>query len=351
VLRTSDGKHFTGAGTSAPQTLSAENGIQTNPVSLPIKAGQYIGLDFSSSGVSSVFFSGEKGAEAGSVQLQFNPALGDGEAPREPVGAPKAFEPCPSNCGSLVINADVAALPTSSASLPAACAPSGAVTVMVSSDPDPATPPKAMHYRIDGGAEQVLATVGNPGVAMITVPAGAHSLEYWGEDGAGGLEASRHVAGLLIGPCPSAAPSPPFISAPVITAPVITAPRLSSSTFRAASHGASLAGKRRPPTGTTVSYHDSQAATTAFTVLERVLGHRKGHKCAAGRPGKHQRRCTRSISLGSFTHTDAAGDVSVGFTGRVGGRKLKPGRYTLTLTPVANGLTGKAVGLAFRIVS
>jgi hypothetical protein len=349
VLRTSDGKHFTGAGTSAPQTLSAENGIQTNPASLPIKAGQYIGLDWGSTGAANAYFNGAKEAETtGSVQLEFNPALGDGEAPQEPVGAPGAFEPCASSCGALVINADVAALPTSSASLPSSCAPSGAARVSVSSDPDPATPPKAVHYRIDAGAEQALATVGNPGVTTINVPAGAHTLEYWGEDGAGGVEASHHVANLLVGPC--LVPKPPGSAGPSSLVPLISAPRLSASTFRAASQGASLASRLRLPIGTTVSYQDSMAATTTFTVLRHAPGHRKGRKCAAGRPRKHQRRCTRSISLGSFTHADTVGSNSLHFTGRMGGRKLKPGRYTLTMTPKANGISGTAVSLAFRIV-
>ena len=129
---------------------------------------------------------------------------------------------------SLLINADVAALPTSTAELPACCAAGGATTVTVSSDPDPATPPKAVHYRIDGGSEQTLATTGNPGKATITVPTGSHTLEYWGEDGAGGLEASHHTASLLIVPCP--APLAPVVPAPAV-APRITLVRLSPPAF------------------------------------------------------------------------------------------------------------------------
>jgi hypothetical protein len=56
------------------------------------------------------------------------------------------------------------------------------------------------------------------------------------------------------------------------------------------------------------------------------------------------------VSLGSFTHRDRAGNVKVHFTGRIRGRKLTPGRYLLVLTPTANGQTGRAVNLSFRII-
>jgi hypothetical protein len=133
--------------------------------------------------------------------------------------------------------------------------------------------------------------------------------------------------------------------------PAISGTRLSNKTFRAASRGASLARKRRPPVGTTISYRDSLAATTTFAVLRAVTGHKKGRRCVAGSPRRHQKRCTRYVSVGSFTHADTGGNARVRFTGRLRGRKLKPSRYRLTLTPKANGKAGRTVTLAFRIVS
>jgi hypothetical protein len=129
--------------------------------------------------------------------------------------------------------------------------------------------------------------------------------------------------------------------------PSISSARLSSTTFRAANKGASLTRKRQPPIGTNLSYRDSQAAKTTYTVLKPVTGHRKGRKCAAGRPHKHQKRCTRYVSVGSFTHQDQAGNVRVHFSARVRGRKLSPGRYRLALTPKANGKTGRTITLSF----
>jgi hypothetical protein len=134
------------------------------------------------------------------------------------------------------------------------------------------------------------------------------------------------------------------------SAPAISSARLSSRTFRAAAHGASLSAKRRPPVGTRLSYRDSEAATTTFTVSRAVKGHRRGRKCVAGTPRRHQKSCTRYVKVGAFSHADRAGAVSVRFSGRVRGRKLRPGRYRLTLTPRLGTSVGKSVRLAFRIV-
>jgi hypothetical protein len=56
------------------------------------------------------------------------------------------------------------------------------------------------------------------------------------------------------------------------------------------------------------------------------------------------------VSLGSFTRAGRAGLNSFHFSGRVRGRKLAPGRYTLVATPSANGAAGPAIRTPFRIV-
>ena len=68
------------------------------------------------------------------------------------------------------------------------------------------------------------------------------------------------------------APSPAMLT----SAPRDSALHLSSRRFRAATHGATVTSTR-PPTGTTVSYSDSQPATTSLTVLEPASGVRSGH--------------------------------------------------------------------------
>src|SRR5205085_1372518 len=115
--------------------------------------------------------------------------------------------------------------------------------------------------------------------------------------------------------------------------PALSAEKLHPNPFRAASSGPSVLApeKNKPKTGTLVIYDDSQAARTTFTVLQLQPGVREGGRCV--RPPKHPntkpKPCRRLVSLGSFTHTDRAGSNHLHFTGRVHGRKLKPGRYKL----------------------
>jgi hypothetical protein len=106
-----------------------------------------------------------------------------------------------------------------------------------------------------------------------------------------------------------------------------------------------------PQTGTTISYADSEAAITTFTVLERQTGVKtKRGVCIKPNRRMHGKRCTRYVSVGSFTHSDVAGRDSFHFTGRLGGRKLKPGSYKLRALPRASGMTGQGATIPFRII-
>jgi hypothetical protein len=118
--------------------------------------------------------------------------------------------------------------------------------------------------------------------------------------------------------------------------PALSSVRLSHRSFRAAAHGASLSRKRKVPVGTNVSYKDSLAAVTTFTVSRATK--------------RHKRRRIRYVKVGSFKHSDKAGAVRVHFSGRVHGKKLRPGSYRLTLTPKLGGVSGKSVKLSFRVV-
>src|SRR5262249_24255339 len=128
----------------------------------------------------------------------------------------------------------------------------------------------------------------------------------------------------------------------------------SPTTFRAAPRGATVARtrKRRAPTGSTLRYTDSQAATMTFAVLRTETGHRSGTRCAAGKPHRRPKRCTRPVTPATATHVDPAGaTVRVRVSGRVRGHRLKPGHYKLTLTPKAANVSGRTVTLSLRIVA
>jgi hypothetical protein len=159
----------------------------------------------------------------------------------------------------------------------------------------------------------------------------------------GALELQGHSA-----PCP--VPSHP--GAPPHTAaakPAITGLSIAPGAFRAAPTGATLAKKKKY--GATLSWRDSQAATSTFTVYRLVSGRRQGGACK--RPSaknRHGKKCTLKIKVGTFTHADRAGADRGHFSGRLKSRRLAAGSYQLVVVPSdANG-TGAAVSRAFKIL-
>ena len=66
---------------------------------------------------------------------------------------------------------------------------------------------------------------------------------------------------------------------------------------------------------------------------------------------RRARSCTRYVAVGKFKRTGTFGANSFRFTGRIGGKTLKPGRYRLVATPRNTaGKVGKALTVGFRII-
>ncbi len=101
--------------------------------------------------------------------------------------------------------------PLSSAAVPA-CSADGIIPVTVADEAGGAGP-QAVHYKVDGGAEQVVQTAG--GVANIGFANGAHTLEYWGDDANSNLETAHHSAAVnvdTVNKCkPPATPAAPKV--------------------------------------------------------------------------------------------------------------------------------------------
>lgn len=133
---------------------------------------------------------------------------------------------------------------------------------------------------------------------------------------------------------------------PKVTLAVVSKLGLAPAAFRAAGSGGSIA--RLP--GTIVSYRDNRAATTRFTVLRPVRGVKSGGRCVKKSHGRRGRSCTRYVVVGGFSHRDVAGLNRFRFTGRIHGRKLKPGPYRLRAVPHFAGHAGRAAVTGFRIV-
>jgi hypothetical protein len=104
--------------------------------------------------------------------------------------------------------------------------------------------------------------------------------------------------------------------------------------FLAAGAGASIARS----TGASVRYQLSEPAKVRFTV-QRLVRRRNGR--------------TRFVKVrGSFTHQGRKDSNKFRFTGRLAGRKLRPGRYRLVGVPTdATGNRGKPARAGFRIAT
>jgi hypothetical protein len=134
------------------------------------------------------------------------------------------------------------------------------------------------------------------------------------------------------------------------SAPTVSKLAFSPATFRAAGSGAGLA---KAKVGAKLDVVVSEASTATFRVERRAKGRKKGKKCVAPtRKNRRAKRCTRYVRLkGSLGHALAAGNNSLRFRGRLGGRKLRPARYRLVMvaTDVA-GNRSKPKLTKFRIV-
>jgi hypothetical protein len=109
--------------------------------------------------------------------------------------------------------------------------------------------------------------------------------------------------------------------------------------------------KAKAAAGMTISYRDTQAAVSTFSVLFPQPGIVQRGRCVAppkGKLAKHAKRCTRYRVLGKFGHADRAGTNSFAFTA-VRVLQLAPHGYLLAATPNARGLAGKTVTAAFTI--
>jgi hypothetical protein len=132
------------------------------------------------------------------------------------------------------------------------------------------------------------------------------------------------------------------------TAPELSGLVIRPSGFRAAPRGGSI-GRR----GASVRYTLTAAATVRLKIDKLVSGRRRAGRCVPPKRAPRGRACTRAVPVrGSFSHAGTAGANSFTFTGRLGGRALRPGRYRLTATPVgADGLAGAPKQAQLRVLT
>lgn len=83
----------------------------------------------------------------------------------------------------------------------------------------------------------------------------------------------------------------------------------------------------------------NQAARVTLTFSEAMDGRRVHGRCRTiNATDRHDHRCTRNVPRGKLSLLiDAAGRRSLKFTGRLGGHRLGPGRYTVTVHATGTG--------------
>jgi hypothetical protein len=136
--------------------------------------------------------------------------------------------------------------------------------------------------------------------------------------------------------------------------PVLSKLAIKPKRFRAATRTKRKPSRRkRPSIGTTITYRDTTAAKTTFTVELKVIGVRSGKRCVKprGRIRKGARRCSLTVKRGSFSHVDRSGLNTVRFTGRLSGRPLAPAAYSLLVVASNAAGSSRPLSVRFRIVS
>ncbi|HEX6712093.1 MAG TPA: hypothetical protein VF066_01865 [Thermoleophilaceae bacterium] len=130
---------------------------------------------------------------------------------------------------------------------------------------------------------------------------------------------------------PTPQPVPVPAGATVDPAPVLSAFSLSARTFRVGPKATAISAATKLPVGTTMRYKASEPVTMTFTFSRRLPGRLKGKRCVKPTKALRKRRaCTRLVGAGKLTRKSKTGTGSVKFSGRIGRKALKPGRYQVT---------------------
>ncbi len=163
---------------------------------------------------------------------------------------------------------------------------------------------------------------------------------------------------VVSGACPKPVPADPQPAQPAPTAadpkPAITDASLLRKRFRVGKRATAkqALAARRTRAGTAFRFGLSTAADVTITLQRRAAGRRVGKTCRKPtRSLRNRPACVRFVKRGLLTRGGlAAGRRRVAFSGRVGRRALRPGRYRAVLRASNAAGTSAPVRLAFTIV-
>jgi Tol biopolymer transport system component len=104
--------------------------------------------------------------------------------------------------------------------------------------------------------------------------------------------------------------------------------------------------------GTKLKYSLSEPARVVFTVERIGRGRKRGKRCVkATKANRKKRACTRYTRFGRFAQGGAAGSNTKAFAGKIGRKKMRPGKYRITLRATdAAGNKSRPKSLRVRVV-
>jgi hypothetical protein len=122
-------------------------------------------------------------------------------------------------------------------------------------------------------------------------------------------------------------------ASPAPTVGVIESLSVSPKSFRVVNAGGAIVSRRhksKAPVGATVRLALSKAGTVDFRVEQAIKGRRVGKKCEKRSSNRDHAKCTFfSMRKGGFSDDGATGQSGFKFSGRLGGKALRPGSYRL----------------------
>jgi hypothetical protein len=341
VLRPAPEGEWIGDGTSAGATNV--NG-EANATSLPIRAGDVIGVDLPSGATTRIGVR-EIVPSDNTQLLEWKSALADNGVAQE--ASEETFST------ELVLNADVTLAPVVFSVSPASGSSSGGNTVTISGRYlDGATgvsfgSTPASSFSVDFSSQ--ITAIAPPGTAStvdvhVTGPGGSSEAVSADKYTFNAPAATTNPAPkTLIQGGPNLGPANPAVTGFSESA---TKWRRGHSLPRISSVGA--------PVGTTFSFSLNEAATATFTFTQSVAGRRAHGRCVAPSHGNaHKPKCKRTVVVGSFGVSGKTGLDKVRFQGRLSSAKtLAPGTYAVSIAVRdAHGLKAISRSLPFTIVS
>jgi hypothetical protein len=152
---------------------------------------------------------------------------------------------------------------------------------------------------------------------------------------------------------PSPSP-PPAAVAPDLVAADIESFGLERTRFAVGPGATTVAARKRAARGSAFRYTISEDATARILIERAAKGLRSGRRCVkptAKLRKRHAKRCVLYTRAGTLTRAATQGANRHPFSGRIGRRALKPGRYRATITAAdAAGNVSAARAAKFIIV-